>query len=66
MEQGQVARADKFHGAIRRRAAHDESRKLSSKRALAENSVGILHHAFERKARFGEAAKRCVQMAHQH
>src|SRR5258708_224130 len=40
--------------------------KVSRGSALAENAVGGFHQAIEREAAFGETAKRCMQMAHQH
>jgi len=61
-----VARADKLHQTIMGSSSHDESRELSSESAAAENAVRVFHHAIERETAFGEAAKRCMKVAHQH
>src|SRR6266481_9826753 len=66
MKQGQMPRADKLNGTVRSRTSHDESRELSGESALAENAVGVFHHAIERESGFGEAAKRCMKVAHEH
>src|SRR5258708_15909429 len=61
-----MARADKLHGTIVRGSSYDESGELSGKSAFAENAVGVFHHAIEREAGFGEAAKRCMEVTHEH
>src|SRR5258708_31405095 len=61
-----MARADKLHGTIVRGSSYDESGELSGKSAFAENAVGIFHHAIERETGFGEAAKRRVEVTHEH
>src|SRR5213082_1714098 len=64
VKHGKVPRADKLHRTIMGRPSHDESRELSGERALAENAIGVFHHAIELQTGFGEAAKRCMQVAH--
>src|SRR6267378_8562663 len=66
VKHGKVARADKLHRTVVRSSSHDESRELSRESALTENPVGVLHHAIERETGFGEAAKRCMKVAHEH
>jgi hypothetical protein len=66
VKQRKVARADKFHGTIVGSAPHDQSRELSGESAFAENAVGVFHHAIERETAFGETAKRCMKVAHEH
>src|SRR5713101_1351235 len=66
VKHGKVARADKLHRTIVGSSSYDESRELSRESALAENAVGVFHHAIERETGFGEAAKRCMKVAHQH
>src|SRR5467141_2400378 len=66
VKHGKVAGADKLHRTIVRSSSHDESRELSRESALTENPVGVLHHAIERETGFGEAAKRCMKVAHEH
>src|SRR6266850_1639880 len=66
VKHGKVARADKLHQTIMGGSSHDESRELSGESALAENAVRVFHHAIERETAFGEAAKRCMKVAHQH
>ena len=66
VKHGKVARADKLHRTIVGSSSHDESRELSRESALAENAVGVFHHAIERESGFGEAAKRCMKVAHEH
>src|ERR1700675_1724102 len=65
MKHWKVPSADKLNRAIAGGAPYDESRKLPGERALAENTAGVFHHAIERKAG-GEAAKRSVEVAHEH
>src|SRR5260370_21284697 len=59
-------RADKLHRTIVGGSSHDESRELSRESALAENAVGVFHHAIERETGFGEAAERGMKVAHEH
>jgi len=66
VKHGKVARADKLHQTIMGSSSHDESRELPGESALAENAVRVFHHAIERETAFGEAAKRCMKVAHQH
>ena len=66
VKHGKVARIDKLHRTILGNSSHNESRELSCESALAENAVGVFHHAIERETAFGEAAKRCMEMAHEH
>src|SRR5881398_370956 len=66
VKHGKVPRADKLYRAIVGCPSHDESRELSGERALAENAIGVFHHAIELQTGFGEAAKRCMKMAHEH
>src|SRR5712691_7721353 len=66
VKHGEVARADKLHRTIVGSSSHDESRELPRESALAENAVGIFHHAIERQTGFAEAAKRCMKVAHEH
>ena len=66
VKHGKVARADKLHQTIMGSSSHDESCELSRESALAENTVGIFHHAIERETGFGEAAERCMKVAHEH
>src|SRR5439155_21057006 len=66
VKHGKVPRADKLHRTIMGRPSHNESRELSGESALAENAVGVCHHAIEFQTGFGEAAKRCMQVAHEH
>jgi len=66
VEHGKVARTDKLHRTIVGSAPHDESRELPRESALAENAVGVLHHAIQREAGFSQAAKRGVEVAHEH
>src|ERR1700756_2790176 len=61
-----VPRADKLHRTIMGSSSHNESCELSGERALAENAVGVCHHAIEFQTGFGEAAKRGMQVAHEH
>src|SRR5260370_34219708 len=60
-----MARADKLHRTIVGGSSHDESRELSRESALAENAVGVFHHAIERETGFGEAAARGMKVAHE-
>src|SRR5260370_32371839 len=66
VKHGKVACTDKLHRAIVGSSSHDESRKLPRESALAENAVGVFHHAIERETGFGEAAKCCMEVAHEH
>src|SRR5712664_1482064 len=66
VKHGKVARADKLHRTIVGSSSHDESRELSRESALAENAVGVFHHAIERETGFGEAAEGCMKVAHEH
>ena len=66
VQHGEVPRAHKLDRTVASGSPHNDSRKLSRERALAENAIGILHHAFEREIRFREGAKCGVQMAHEH
>src|SRR5467141_2094819 len=61
-----VARADKLDRTIVGSSSHDESRELPRESTFAENAVGVFHHAIERETGFGEAAERCVKVAHEH
>src|SRR5258708_19774969 len=61
-----MARADKLHRTIVGGSSHDESPELSREGALAENAVGVFHHAIERETGFGEAADRCIKWVHDH
>jgi len=56
----------KFHRTIARSPSYDESRELSGKSAFAEYAVGVFHHPIERETGLGEAAKRCMEVAHEH
>src|SRR5438552_8194699 len=66
VKHGKVPRADKLHRTIMGRPSHNESRELSGESALAENAVGVCHHAIELQPGFREAAKRSMKVAHQH
>ncbi len=66
VKHGKVARTDKLHRTILGSSSHDQSRELSRESALAEYSAGVFHHAIERETGFGEAAKCCVEVAHEH
>src|SRR5256885_7902254 len=61
-----VARADELDRTIVGSSSHDESRELPRESTFAENAVGVFHHAIERETGFGEAAKRCMKVAHEH
>jgi len=61
-----MARAYKFHRAIVRSSSYSESRELSGKSAFAEYAVGVFYHLIEREAGLGEAAKCCMEVAHEH
>jgi hypothetical protein len=61
-----MARAYKFHRTIARSSCYNESRELSSKSAFAEYSVGVFYHLIKREASLSEAAKRCMEVAHEH
>src|SRR5580700_4274550 len=61
-----MSRADEFDRAIISRAAHDQSRKLSSKRAFRKNMVCSFDHSLKWKVSSRQAAKCGVQMAHEH
>jgi hypothetical protein len=47
-------------------SSYDKSRELAGKSAFAENAVGVFHHPIEREASFGETAKRCMEVTHEH
>src|SRR6267378_4492620 len=66
VKHGKVARADKLYQTIMGSSSHDESCELSGESALAENAVGVLHHAIEWETSLGEATKRCMEVAHEH
>ena len=66
VKQREMARAYKFHRTIARSSCYNESRELSSKSAFAEYSVGVFYHLIKREASLSEAAKRCMQVAHEH
>src|SRR6266852_1724455 len=66
VKQREMARAYKFHRAIVRSSSYSESRELSGKSAFAEYAVGVFYHAIEWEAGLGEAAKRGMEMAHEH
>src|SRR5206468_11630193 len=66
VKHGKVPRADKLHRTIMGRPSHNESRELSRQSALAENAIGVFHHAIELQPGFREAAKRSMKVAHQH
>src|SRR5260370_35980522 len=66
VKHGEVARADKLYRTIAGSSPNDEGRELPRQGALAENAVGVLHQAIDRETGFGEAAKRCMEMAHEH
>src|SRR6266481_5915692 len=66
VKHGKVTRADKLHRTIVGSSSHDESRELSRQSALAENAIGVFHRAIERETGFGEAAERCMKVAHEH
>src|SRR5258708_35523416 len=66
VKHGKVTRIDKLHRTILGNSSHNESRELSRESALTENAVGVFHHAIERETAFGEAAKRCMEVAHEH
>src|SRR5216684_1682353 len=66
VKQRDMPRAYKFHRAIVRSSSYDESRELSGKSAFAEYAVGVFHHPIEGEASLDEAAKRCMEMAHEH
>src|SRR5260370_22967878 len=66
VKDGKVACTDKLHRTIVGSSSHDESRELPRECALAENAVGVFHHAIEREAGFSEAAKRCMAVTHKH
>jgi hypothetical protein len=66
VKHGKVPRADKLHQTIVGSSPHHESRELSRESALAENTVGVLDHAIKRETGFGEGAKRCMEVAHEH
>src|SRR6266705_4954904 len=66
VKHGKVARTDKLHRTIVGSSSHHESCELSGESALAENAVGVFHHAIERETGFREAANRCMKVAHAH
>src|SRR5260370_8661550 len=66
VKDGKVACTDKLHRNSVGSSSHGESRELPRECALAENAVGVFHHAIEREAGFSEAAKRCMEVAHKH
>src|SRR6266478_111455 len=66
VKHGKVPRTDKLHRTIVGSASHDESRELPRESALAEKAVGVLHHAVEGEPGFGQAAKRGMEVTHQH
>src|SRR6266849_3060167 len=66
VKQREMARAYKFHRPIVRSSSYDESRELSGKSAFAEYAVGVFYHVIEWEAGLGEAAKRGMEMAHEH
>jgi len=66
VKQREMARAYKFHRTIVRSSSYDESRELSGKSAFAEYAVGVFYHVIEWEAGLGEAAKRGMEMAHEH
>jgi hypothetical protein len=61
-----VASTDKLYRAIVGSSSYHESRELPRERALAENAVGVFDHAIKRETGFGQAAKRCMEVAHEH
>src|SRR6266403_1358839 len=66
VKNGQMSRADEFDGTIICRAAHDQGRKLPSKRAFRKNTVCSFDHSLKGKIGSSQAAKSGVQMAHEH
>src|SRR6266404_465728 len=61
-----MTRADKLNRTIVRSSSYHQGRELSGKSAFAENAVGVFHHPIERETGFGEAAKRGMEVAHEH
>src|SRR5436309_13982805 len=61
-----MARAYKFHRTIVRSSSYDESRELSGKSAFAEYAIGVFYHLIKWEAGLGEAAKRGMEMTHEH
>src|SRR6267142_1533803 len=66
VKQRKMARAYKFHRTIARSSPYDESGELSGKSAFAEYAVGVFHHPIEWQTGLGEAAKRGMQVTHEH
>ena len=58
--------ANKLNRTIVCSSSYHEGRKLSGKSAFAENAIGVFHHPIERETGLREAAKRCVEVAHEH
>jgi len=61
-----MPRAYKLHRTIAPSSSYNESRELSGKSAFAKYAVGVFYHLIEWKAGLGEAAKRCMEVAHEH
>src|SRR4030095_461207 len=53
VKHGKVTCADKLYRTIVGSSSHDERRELSCESALAENAVGVFHHAIERQGGVG-------------
>jgi hypothetical protein len=61
-----MARADELHRTIVGSSSDDEGRELPGKSAFAEYAVGVFYHLIKWEAGLGEAAERCMEMAHEH
>ncbi len=66
MQQRKVSRAHVFNPAIRPRAPHHQRGVLPRGGAVAKEPVGQFHQSLQRELLACQAAKRRVQMAHQH
>src|SRR5882757_6916617 len=66
MQKREVSRADNFDRSIARSPSDDKCRELSCHRALGKNAIRDADHPVERQLRVGQAAKRGMQVAHQH
>jgi hypothetical protein len=66
VKHGKMARADELDRTIVSRSCDGEGRELPGKSAFAEYAVGALYHLIKREAGLGEAAERCMEMAHEH
>jgi len=58
--------ADVLHFSIGRSVTHDHSRELPRRRALAKQSIRVLHELIQRQVLPRQRAECRMQMAHQH